>query len=116
MVLRLTTIADDVRFDFHVYPVPTVPNPYTFELQVYNATDGSEYNTATNATLRFTLQNSTLAPQFVPMDQVHGYHFIKDAYFVLSETGVWNVRATITRTSGPPVTATFNIVVGNACP
>ena len=108
--LRLTSTADGVRFDFQVTPFPSIPGFYTFELLLYNATDGSPYETATNATLHFTL-NGTFVED-IPMTHLHGYHFFIDSSPRLSQPGDWGIDAEVLRTTGPLVHATFHIIVG----
>ena len=109
---RLVASSDGIVFDLQIFPFPSVPAPYTFVLFLYNQTNGAEYNDATNATLRFTLLNSGIPRQDIPMTQVHGYHFYIDQSPVLSKPGYWKIEALVSRTTGLDVTATFNVPVG----
>jgi len=110
---RLSATSDGIRFDFHVTPFPSVPGVYTFEGYLYNATDGSEYTNATNATLRFTLVNPPLPPQDVTMLGPHTNHFFVDSP-ALSQRGVWRIDLRVSRNNGPDVRVTFNIAVGTS--
>ena len=108
---HLVATSQGIRFDFSVYPFPSVPGVYTFEILLYNATDGSGFETATNATLTFTLANPPLPPSNATMLGPHGNHFFVDSP-ALSQRGIWRVDVRIVRTTGPDVRVTFNIAVG----
>ena len=106
-----TATSQGIRFDFSAYPYPSVPGVYTFEILLYNATDGSGFETATNATLTFTLANPPLPPSNATMEGPHGNHFFVTTP-ALSQRGIWRVDVRIQRTTGPDVRVTFNIAVG----
>jgi copper transport protein len=106
----LVSTTQGLTFDFNVTPYPRTPGVYTFVVLVYNATDGSDYNGVRNGTLTFTLTNSTLPPETVPLLGPHGNHLyvISPA---LSRAGTWRMDLWVTRYGAFDVETTFYVVI-----
>ena len=107
----LQATKENIRFELQVFPFPTVPGVYTFTLQLWDASTGDAYVNALNATLTFTLLNSTLPSQSVPLEGPHGNHFFVETTS-LSKPGTWRIDTRISRVNGFDLRATFHILLG----
>jgi copper transport protein len=106
----LHATSQGVRFEFQVYPYPQTPGVYTLEAYAWNATDGSAYDGVRNGTLTFTLTNSTLPPENVPLEGPHGNHLFVVSP-AMSRPGTWRIDLHVSRYTGFDVTVTFYIVL-----
>jgi len=122
VVLDVQQTVDDLRMDFQIIPYPTVPGVYTFEMFVYNATSGREFDFGRNGTLRFTLCDPDLPgcvpvsgfpPQIAKFDGPHGNHFIIASSAALSRAGTWKIDTEFERFDAPlpNVRATFYVSI-----
>jgi copper transport protein len=108
--MSLQAVAGGVRIDFEVLPYPTIAGVYTFTFLLWNATTGQAYDGGRNATLTFTLLNSTLPPQTVPVDGPHGNHFFVTTP-ALSQAGTWTIAFRFSRFGDFDVTTTFHVAL-----
>ncbi len=99
-----------VRFDLTCDPTPSVPQVYSLQITLWNASTGAEFDGATNLSVRFTLQNSTLPPNPVAFDGPHGNHFFTDTP-ALSQPGTWRLDGTVLMLSGDPLTFSFGVTL-----
>jgi len=65
---------------------------YTFTLTLWNASGGGPFFDGRNASLTFKLQNSTDAPDNVPMTGPDGNRFVVVTP-ALSKAGTWRIDA-----------------------
>ena len=107
---ELSSTTQGLRFDFSINPYPETPGVYTFVVLVYNAADGSDYNGVRNATLTFTLTNSTLPPQTVPLLGPHGNHLFVISP-ALSRPGTWRIDLLVTRYNAFDIEVPFNVAI-----
>jgi len=103
----------DLRFDFTCSPTPSVPQVYSLQVTLWNATTGAEVAGASNMTVRFTLLNSTLAPSTILLDGPHGNHFFTDTP-ALSQPGTWRLEGRVRLSGGGDHTFTFQITLRGA--
>jgi len=79
-------------FRLQVDPYPNAPGVYTFTLTLWNASGGGPFFDGRNASLTFKLQNSTDAPDNVPMTGPDGNRFVVVTP-ALSKAGTWRIDA-----------------------
>jgi len=112
-LLSLDTTDSGLRINFMVVPYPTGPTVYTYDVLLYNATTGGDYNGGRNGTLRFTLADSAQPPQVVNLSGPHGNHFFVKSP-AMSSAGLWRIDLRFARVDGFDVQVTFHVAVSGA--
>lgn len=104
---------DGVEVEFQVYPPPGPPGVYTVSVLLWDPVTGDGYNNATQASLRFTLVNTTTPPSTVPLEGPHANHFFNETP-AMSQPGTWRVDVGIQRSDGFDIRVTFYINIREA--
>jgi len=109
---RLSDTVGGVRVDFEVDPTPSIPQVYTLQFTLWNASSGIGLVGAANGTLRFTLQNSTLPALEVALDGPHGNHYFATTP-AMGQPGTWRIDGRVPLSDGMLVNFTFHLALGS---
>lgn len=97
---------------FDVVPYPETPGTYTFELEAWVESNGSQYIGvgSVNNTLSFSVDGGP--PTVLPLDGPHGpNHFVLADTDVISRPGTWHILAHLQRTDGSSVEFSFDVPI-----
>lgn len=103
----------DVRFDFTCSPTPSVPQAYSLQVTLWNASTGAQVEGALNLTVRFSLANGALPPTTLLFEGPHGNHFFADTS-VMSQAGTWRLDGRVRMPDGSDSTFMFEVTLQGA--